>query len=36
MAYLGITVAATITLYYELYIQGAVAPKGLFIINVVV
>ena len=27
MAYLGITVAATITLYYELYIQGAVATK---------
>ena len=25
--YLGITVAATITLYYELYIQGAVATK---------
>ena len=27
MLYLGITVAATITLYYELYIQGAVATK---------
>jgi ACS family D-galactonate transporter-like MFS transporter len=27
MAYLAITVAATITLYYELYIQGAVATK---------
>jgi MFS family permease len=25
--YLGITVLATITLYYELYVQGAVAPK---------
>jgi hypothetical protein len=28
MAYLGITVAATITLYYELYIQGPVATRG--------
>jgi MFS family permease len=27
MLYLGITVAATITLYYELYIQGAVSTK---------
>ena len=27
MSYLAITVAATITLYYELYVQGAVAPK---------
>ena len=27
MLYLGITVVATITLYYELYVQGAVAPK---------
>jgi MFS transporter, ACS family, D-galactonate transporter len=27
MLYLGITVAATIALYYELYIQGAVATK---------
>ncbi len=27
MMYLGITVAATITLYYQLYIQGAVATK---------
>jgi MFS family permease len=27
MAYLGITVAATVVLYYELYIQGAVATK---------
>jgi MFS family permease len=27
MLYLGITVLATITLYYELYIQGAVATK---------
>ena len=27
MLYLAITVAATITLYYELYIQGAVATK---------
>jgi ACS family D-galactonate transporter-like MFS transporter len=26
-AYLGITVLATITLYYELYVQGAVATK---------
>ena len=27
MSYLAITVLATITLYYELYVQGAVAPK---------
>jgi MFS family permease len=27
MSYLAITVVATITLYYELYVQGAVAPK---------
>jgi len=26
-AYLGSTVVATITLYYELYVQGAVATK---------
>ena len=27
MLYLGLTVAATITLYYELYVQGSVATK---------
>jgi MFS family permease len=27
MSYLAITVVATITLYYQLYVQGAVAPK---------
>ena len=27
MSYLGITILATITLYYALFVQGAVAPQ---------